>query len=171
MTDEKSKQEPSGERLPERGLALCMHDGEIYETGRSVEPGRVLALCFHEGVWCGKEYKLNEDFYAVAEKPRDDLKDLVNKKEEPTPRQKQIEMIVTNGLGYDSRTTYQEKNPDLFFSPGLLGDSDIKNTHEGLHAHLAEMEHRVDPNKVSEKVVDLYRELAVMTYFYGEGLL
>lgn len=37
---------------------------------------------------------------------------LLEKKPEPTALQKQIEMDVINGLGYDTRTQYVEKNPE-----------------------------------------------------------
>ena len=52
----------------------------------------------------------------------------------PTDFQNQIEDIVTNGLGYDSRTIYN-KNEDPFFVKFFKND-EIKNTDKGLEIHL-----------------------------------
>src|SRR3989344_610300 len=65
---------------------------------------------------------------------------------EKTPIQRRIEMSVTNGIGYDSQTQfiegrweklgYLEKiNAWLF-----VDEEDIKNSKEGLSAHLADLQ-------------------------------
>jgi hypothetical protein len=56
--------------------------------------------------------------------------------------QNRIEMSVTGGLGYDSQTDFSKNNS--IYSDGLEFE-EVKNTPEGLNAHLREMtspEHR-----------------------------
>ena len=53
-----------------------------------------------------------------------------------TPMQYRIEMSVTGGIGYDSQTDFSETNS--IYSEGLKSE-DVKNTNEGLIAHLREL--------------------------------
>ena len=57
-----------------------------------------------------------------------------------TPIQKQIEMHVTNGLGYDSRTKFFHEDDPLEFMGLDIPYSFIKNTEAGLKRHLTDLE-------------------------------
>jgi hypothetical protein len=84
---------------------------------------------------------------------------LFGEKPEPTAFQKQIEMVVTNGLGYDTRTQYVERKPDQLFS--LANDSQIHDTPEGLRIHLAELDSRTNPRGRLNNLIKTYKQLAV----------
>lgn len=104
---------------------------------------------------------------------------------EPTALQKQIEMKVTNGLGYDTRTQYYDKkkqydkiiqsakkNPDqlavslycLYRLYHLDNDLRIRSTPEGLRIHLAELDARIKPNKKLNDLIKAYKIMADCLY-------
>lgn len=84
---------------------------------------------------------------------------LFEKKPESTALQTQIEMAVTNGLGYDTRTQYVERKPDQLIS--LVNNSQIHETPEGLRIHLAELDSRTNPSRRLNDLIKTYKKLAV----------
>jgi hypothetical protein len=84
---------------------------------------------------------------------------LFGEKPEPTALQKQIEMAVTNGLGYDTGTQYVERKPDQLIS--LANDSQIHDTPEGLRIHLAELDSKTNPSRRLNDLIKTYKRLAV----------
>lgn len=84
---------------------------------------------------------------------------------EKTPRQKnmvkQIEYIVTNGLGYN-------KNKPV--SQVLGNPSDLENisqrydTPESLKIHLGMLEERIKPNKERRALIERYKQLSESMY-------
>jgi len=86
------------------------------------------------------------------------IKGLFEEVPESTDFQKQIERNVTNGLGYDSRTTYVEKEDKLLI--GFIKPSNIKNSHEGLKIHLAEMDNAINPSQRLTDIISQYKQVA-----------
>ncbi len=80
---------------------------------------------------------------------------LFGERPEPTALQRQIENIVTNGLGYDTRTQYVERKPDQLFS--LANNSQIHDTPEGLRIHLAELDARTKPSIRLNELIPTYK--------------
>lgn len=89
---------------------------------------------------------------------------LLTEQPEPTPIQKQIEMAVTNGLGYDTTTKYVKRQP---LQVRWVSDSDIKNSNEGVQIHLAELDARINPSARLNGIIEDYKELAIRMAEFG----
>lgn len=81
------------------------------------------------------------------------------KKPESTQIQKDIEMIVTNGLDYDTRTQYVKIKPDQLIT--IVQDHKIHDTPEGLRIHLAELDARTNPSRRLNDLITTYKQIAV----------
>jgi len=95
-----------------------------------------------------------------------DRKELFGGILEPTPIQRQIEMGITNGLGYDTKTKYMKRYDAygmLRLEDYIEGDSsrpfgffsnyqEIHDTQEGLMNHLADLDERMFYEKLDQKV-------------------
>ena len=84
---------------------------------------------------------------------------LFEKEPEPTQTQKDIEMAVTNDLGYNTRTQYVERKSNFFKL--ITSDSKIHDTPKGLEIHLAELDARTNPSKRLNDLIKTYKQLAV----------
>ncbi len=89
---------------------------------------------------------------------------------EPTPMQRNIEMLVTNGIGYDSQTSYFNRDKKLGV---YANDSTMHGVHEGLMVHLAELDAKTYQKGVSLKLVESIKkeetskiEKGLTDYFY-----
>lgn len=77
---------------------------------------------------------------------------------EQTKTQREIEQLVTNGLGYDTRTRYVEENSGQF---SIASYSQIHDTPESLRAHLGELDAKTNPSRALNDLIKTYKDLAI----------
>lgn len=77
--------------------------------------------------------------------------------------QESIEKTVTNGLGYEPRTSYLEEFHPTYSDPSVP-ESVIKNTVEGLKTHLGELDLKINPDDESLRdLVGQYKRYIAIT--------